>query len=192
RPGAAGRLLRARPPRRPKRWTDAELPQEVSEKYGALLDCLLKLQYEEDPDGQPVPSRLTLTAEAKEEWVGYYNRWAEEQEGADGDLAAAFAKIEAYCARFALIHHVVTHVGLGSSDRRPVGAVSVRQAIRLADWFAREAERIYAALGEDEEARERRTLAEYVQARGGRITARDLHRARPKKYPRAEDAEAAL
>ncbi len=57
------------------------------------------------------------------------------QAEAEGDLAATFAKIEGYAARFTLVHHVVTYASRGKSDLCPIEAKSVEAGIMLADWF---------------------------------------------------------
>ena len=54
-----------------------------------------------------VPRVLHLSPEAKAEWVKFYDEWADEQHASEGELAAAFSKLEAYAARFAMLHHIV-------------------------------------------------------------------------------------
>jgi hypothetical protein len=190
--GLGARLLLAMPPRQPKRWTEDDISSETAEAYTQLLDRLLGLIHRTGPDGEKLPDRLLLTAEAKRLWLTYFNAWGEEQAAAEGDLASAFAKIEAYAARLALIHHSVTHVAASNDGCAPVGPVSLEAGITLAHWFAGEARRIYSFPGEGEESRDLRRLVEYVQGRGGRVTARDLQRSNARRYPSPEDAEAAL
>jgi hypothetical protein len=114
------------------------------------------------------------------------------REAAEGEMAAAYSKLEAYAARFALVHHVLACAWLETDDRREVGLKSVEAGITLARWFAHEARRIYTTLSESTEQREARRLAEFIQARGGRISVRQLMRANCRRYPDAEAAEAAL
>src|SRR5262249_37434894 len=109
-----------------------------------------------------------------------------------GELAAAFSKLEAYAARFALLHHVVTHVYLESDDLREVGSRSVEAGITLCRWFAHEIRRIYATLSESTEECDARRLVEYITSRGGGITARELQRSNNRKYPTVAPAEEAL
>ena len=105
-----------------------------------------------------------------------------------GELAAAFSKLEGGAARFALLHHVVTHVARGESDLVPMEAESIEAGAVLCRWFAREAQRIYSLLNESEEARETRKLVEFIQARGGRITTKELQKSNSRKYSDAETA----
>jgi hypothetical protein len=62
----------------------------------------------------------------------------------------------------------------------------------LAEWFASEAWRIYSTLRETGDQRQRRTLLEWIAARGGRVSAKQLQDSLRSRYPSAEDAKAAL
>jgi DNA polymerase-1 len=182
----------AMPPKRAKRWTEAEVDPAVEHAYRATLDALLDLDFTVR-GGERVPHALGLSDDAKAAWVAFYDEWAREQAAAEGDRAAVLSKLEAYAARLALIHHVVTHVGLGCDDTaHPVGVTSVEAGIALCRWFAHEARRVYATLAETDQQRDQRRLVEYVRARGGRVTARALQKSNSRKYPDAQTAHAAL
>lgn len=192
--GLAARLLLAMPPKQVKQWTECEVAPDVEAAYREILANLRKLTPDWD-DGKLVPRVLTMSADAKRAWVSFYNEWAREQQAAEGDLAAAFSKREGYAARFALIHHVVTHLAgaiVDNPDLVPVEKHSVEAGIKLSKWFANEDRRIYAMLAENEEQLALRRLVEYVQSRGGRMTSRELRQSNPRKYRTADDAEAAL
>jgi DNA polymerase I-like protein with 3'-5' exonuclease and polymerase domains len=190
--GLAARLLMAMPPRPAKTWTELEVSPEVEEAYRGLLDRLLALDHARDRDGERVPHVLSLAPDAKPVWVAWYNAWGQEQAAAEGELAAALAKLEEAAARFALIHHVVTHVGLEVDDLRPVGLRSVEAGVTLARWCAAEARRVYTILTETTEDRDARRLVEFLQSRGGRATVKELQRSNAHKYPTAAEAEQAL
>ena len=190
--GLAARLLMAMPPRLPKAWSEAEVDPDTEAAYHDLLDKLRGLEFDQHPELGRGPHVLKLSAEAKAAWVTYYDGWAREQAGVEGELAAAYSKLEGYAARLALLHHMVTHVALGVDDRRPVGPKSVASGVELSRWFASEARRIYATLAESEGERETRRLVEFIRARGGRMTVRELMRANCRRYPDADAAEVAL
>src|SRR5205807_1633456 len=114
------------------------------------------------------------------------------QAAVDGELAASFSKLEGYAARLALVHHVVDRVAQHESDHCPIGRTSMEAGIALSQWFAGEARRIYSTLGETIQETETRRLVEFIESRGGQISARELQRSSERKYPRAETAEAAL
>jgi DNA polymerase I-like protein with 3'-5' exonuclease and polymerase domains len=190
--GGGARILMAMPPRVPKRWTEVEVAPEVEGAYHDILDRLLALDFA-TYGGEPVPHALRLSPEAKAAWTAFYDRWADEQAAADGELAAAYSKLEGAAARFALLHHVITLVGLDSDDTaHPIGVKSVEAGVVLCHWFAHEARRIYATLTETEEERDARKLVEFIRARNGRMTARGLQKSNSRRYRDADQARAAL
>jgi DNA polymerase I-like protein with 3'-5' exonuclease and polymerase domains len=189
--GLAARLLQAMPRKTRKQWSEVEIEEQVEDAYRTTIHKLLALDFDLRDD-ESVPHVLHLSRDAKGLWVRFYNAWAEEQAHAEGELAAAFSKLEAYAARLALLHHVVTHVWRDADDRREVGVKSIEAGITLCRWFAYEARRIYATLTETQEQRDCRRLVEFIQARGGKITVKALQKANSRKYPKAELAEAAL
>jgi hypothetical protein len=189
--GLLARLLLARPPRTPKTWTEAAVSPATHQRYAELFPGLLILSPAHLPDGTAVPYVLTLDDDARRLWIDFYQEWADEQALADEALAAALSKLEGYAARLALIHHVVEHVGLGADDRCPVSRRSVAAGILLTRWFANEARRLYGELEETEAERATRRLVEYIQARGGAVTARELCRS-SRRYRTMEEAAQVL
>jgi hypothetical protein len=190
--GLLARILLAMPPRPVKQWTEVEVAPETEEGYHRLLDGLLALGFGSDSNGQSVPAVLSLSREAKTLWIEWYERWAKEQAAAEGELAAAFSKLEEAAGRFALLHHVIGCAGRKVEDSVPVEAESVRAGVVLARWFAAEARRVYQALAESAEDRATRRLVEFVQARGGLVSVKELHRSNQRKYGSADAAEADL
>jgi hypothetical protein len=189
--GGAARILLAMPPKKAKVWTDAEIDPAVAQAYHDLIDKLLALPFRVD-DGEKKAFVVGMTAPAHAKWVEFYNEWAREQANAEGELCAALSKLEAYAARFALIHHVVSHVAVDTSDLEPVGVKSVEAGITLCKWFADEVRRVYSTLNETNEDRDARRLVEFIRNRGERITARLLQKSNSRKYPDSETARAAL
>jgi hypothetical protein len=189
--GLASRLLVAMPPRPVKVWTELEIHPDTERRYYALLDALNALPFD-SRDGENVPHVLRLLPGAKAAWVRWYDDWARAQAAVDGELAAAFSKLEEAPARFALVHHVVSRAGRGESDLCPVEAESVAAGVDMARWFAFEAERVYAVLAESPEQHKVRGLGDFIRSRGGRISVRELQRSNGRKYPDSASAEASL
>jgi hypothetical protein len=156
--GLAARILVVMPPKKRKRWTDLCIAPDVADGYEQLIRHL----YEKLTLGKDEPPvALPLTAEARQAWQKFYNAWAEVQESAGEVLTAAYAKLEGYAARFALLHCLVSNV---DADR--VGVESVNAGVALAKWFAGETQRVYATLAETAEQRDARQLVEFVQGKG--------------------------
>ncbi len=190
--GLAARLLMAMPPKQLKRWTEAEIDPETRQRYKTLLRQLQKLKPDEDAQGEPEPLVLKLTPEAKQAWIDFYQEWAAKQADAEGEQAACLSKLEAYAARFALIHHVVTRVDAGADDCDPIDRASIEAGATLVRWFAYEAERVYGVCRSTDEERRASRLIEYIRQCGGEVTARTLHKANRSRYPSPEAAESAL
>jgi hypothetical protein len=187
--GLSARLLMAMPDKRPKKWSEIDIDPDVEKDYEDVIDQLLELGFDTDERGEERPHALNLSPDAKNRWIAFYDEWASEQALVDGELAAAYSKLEAYAARFALIHHVVKCVAAGTDDCSEIGTESVAAGIALVRWFARETRRIYAVLSESEEAREIRRLVEFIRSKGGRITTKVLQQSNSRRYPTAEAAE---
>jgi hypothetical protein len=79
----------------------------------------------------------------------------------------------------------------GQPDARCVGADSMAAGITLAEWFAAQAERLLGVVAETDDDERMRRLAEWIRARGGVITGRQLQQGR-RDIHTADDAAAAL
>jgi hypothetical protein len=174
--GLAARLLLTCPPRKAKRWTEADIDPAAEAEIARLIDRLYELQPTIGDEGEPRPVVVGLTPDAKAAWKAYYNDHAQEQADLAGELSAAWSKLEEYAARLALVDHFARWAAddptLASAD--VVDAASMAAGIALATWFKGEARRVYALLGESDDEREQRRLVEWLERRGGSATARDV------------------
>jgi hypothetical protein len=190
--GLAARLLFAMPPAPAKKWRDLELEPEIEKAYEELLDQLLGLEGELADKGDRVPLAVGLSREAREVWIEFYDRWGLEQSAVEGELAAAYSKLEAYAARLSLVCHVVSRELQGGPRLEEVGPESVQAGCALCWWFANETRRIYSMLSESPAERQARRLVEMIRARGGRITVKELQNSNSRKWRTADEAESAL
>jgi hypothetical protein len=188
--GLGARLLMASPPKTKKRWTEAEVCEELVGQYDRLLRNLLALKLQDEARREP--HVLDMDRDAKTVWVEWYNHWGDRQFNSQAEQAAVLAKLEAYAARLALIHHVVRHVGNGLDALQPIRKESLLAGICLAEWFAEEALRIYQNLRLTKEQQEQSDLREWIDQHGGEMTARQLRDSCRNRYPKTEDAEEAL
>jgi hypothetical protein len=192
--GPASRLaacfLLAMPPRGPMLWSPAVVDPATEGAFNELLDRLFRLELVQCA-GEWLPQVLDLTADATAAWAEFYNASDAEQADAEGVLAAATGRMQAYAARFALIDHVVRGV---QSDDGPagVGVESIQAGITLCRWFTAETRRVYAKMFETADERNAADLVKLICARGGRVSARELTRANPRRYPDTGAAELAL
>lgn len=179
--GMAARFLFVMPPRMPKTWTAADIPAHVKASLATIFGKLVALQGVRGELGTE-PKLVPLTDSGLTTWVVFYNEHARELAQLEGPLAAAWSKLEAYAARFALLIHELRCASEDPTleDREKIDAASMDAAVRLTRWFAAETRRVYAALGETGDEAEVRALYELVDRHGGRMSARDLMRARAK------------
>jgi len=191
--GLAARLLLSCPPRRPKRWTEADIDPNAEAELARLVGRLYELQPTVDDEGDPRPVVIGLTRDAKVAWKDYYNHHAEEQTDLSGDLSAAWSKLEEYAARLALVIHYARWAADDADLESPdaVDAASMMAGIELAQWFKAEARRVYSLLSESDDDRDQRRLIEWIERKGGAVTARDVQQGN-RQYRTAQDAEAAL
>lgn len=195
--GLAARLLLAMPPRMPKSWTDRDVSPEICERMQFLFADLVAFEMGTDENGKPRPIDLQFTEKARRLWVKFYNEHALEQVQLNGDMAAAWSKLEGYAARFALLIHLVRYAANDPTliQNDLIDEDSLAAAIDISRWFGDEASRIYATIGartETYEQRERRLLIRTIKSVGGGITPRELMR-RSRRYRNSvADAEAAL
>jgi hypothetical protein len=174
--GLAARLLLTCPPRRPKRWTEADIDPSAEAELARLFDRLYELQPTTDDDGEPRPRLVRLSGDAQAAWIAYYNAHAIEQADLAGDMAAAWSKLEEYAARLALVVHFVRWAAGDVADETRLDVASMNAGIMLANWFKHEARRVYAMLDESDAERDQRRLVEWIDRKGGTVTAREVQR----------------
>jgi hypothetical protein len=178
--GLAARLLLACPPRQLRQWNEDEVDERLLIPVRRVFERLAGLPMGADGFGNPVPIDLPMTPEGKARWITFYNEHAAEMHGLGDDrLCAAWSKLEGATARFALLVHCVRAAAQDDTlrDAAAVDVDSIEAAIRLVTWFKGETRRIYGRLAESEDTRDTRKVLECVQAKGGRVTVRDVGRA---------------
>jgi len=115
------------------------------------------------------PVLLGLDADAQRIFADFYNECSRRAFEPDPRTAAQWAKLSGYAARLALVGQLAHDPGA-----KQITGDIMRAACELARWFGNEAERIFASLGETPAQRDRRTLLEFIERRGGEVTVRDV------------------
>lgn len=193
--GLLARLLLVMPEPRAKKWTDAEMTETTRLAMQRVVDQLKTLDHE-TVDGFPNASVLELTDEARRRFIAFVNAHGEETILQEDALAAAWAKLEGYALRLALVDHLARWAsGDATCDAAgPVGIESIEVGIELSRWFAHEAERVYSRIGvasdssDDGNDRHVERLVEWLESRGGSATEREIRRG-PRRYREGENIE---
>jgi len=185
--GLPARFLFAAPPSRQDRWREDTIPDRVRDDMLELFDKLWLLQPERDSNDNPQPVLLTLEADAKREFVAYYNECGASAVDGDDRTEAAWNKLSGYAARLALIGQLAT-----DPNATRVTGEAMKAACDLARWFGTEALRIYASMAETPGQREGRKLVEFIESRGGLVSVRDVTHCNWAFRAQADKAEQAL
>src|SRR5262249_50322843 len=179
------------PPRKAKRWTEADIDPSAEAELVRLFDRLYELQPITGDDGETRPALVRLSADAKAAWKTDYNAHAIEQADLTGDMAAAWSTLEEYAARLALVVHFTRWAAGDVADEARLDLSSMNAGIVLAKWFKHEARRVYVMLDESDAERDERRLVDWIGRKDGTVTAREVQQGcRWLKEPGA--AEAAL
>jgi hypothetical protein len=195
--GLAARMLFANPPKAPRRWNDNELDPVTKASMYALVERLYQHQMSTTPpeanEHDPKPHTIGLTPEAMERFKLFYNEHNESMEHQEDHICAAYAKLEGYCARFALIIHLVRAAAddptLEDPDR--VDAESMRCAIGLVHWFKHESVRVYSMITMDEAQADDQIAIDWINKQGGAVTINRFSRGL-KRYNKSDLAKAKL
>lgn len=194
--GMSARLLSFMPPRRPRKWTDKSIEEKDEAIIEELIDRLLRLEMEPPKtiNDDPTPAAVSMSVDAKKIFVSFYNQHAEEQSTEASELAATWSKLEGYVPRIALTLHCIRWAAgeIHTDDEFLVDAESMQSAITLVKWFANEARRVHSMLAESPEEQATRELVDWIQQRGGSVTAREMQAHLRKYRSSAARAEADL
>lgn len=185
--GLLQRFILAAPPRRRK-----EIPAgDVSFATAADMQTMFSTMFAIGWAADGGPRTLDLAPEAADAWQTFYREHAEEQFTATGPVAAMLAKAEGWAARLALVCHLIRQAGPEPALGDRIDADSVRRGVGLARWAAREWQRVFHDMQHGTAVEDDTALRQWIAARGGMATARDVARGLA-KYRGPGAAEAAL
>jgi hypothetical protein len=167
--GLAARFLLAGPEPRQATWSDGGVSEAARENWGGLLGRMLDTPLPEHPALIP-PSDAAMRQWAHAHDLLERDRFNE----ADDRMRAARAKLIGVIPRLALIFQCVSAAsGERTAGVRFIDEVSMTRAIVLAEWFTREAGRVYGLLV-DEEGED--DILARIERNGGSVTPRELMR----------------
>jgi hypothetical protein len=166
--GLPARFLFAAPPTQQDKWNEKTIPEDLETAVSQLFDELWLLQPDLDDFSQQCPRLLRLDADAKAEYVAFYNECGKTSAEVSENEEAAWSKLSGYAARLALIGQL-----LHDPRAETVSANIMSDACALARWFGHEDARIYATFSETQEQRDQRRLVEFLVSHGA-VTVRDL------------------
>lgn len=194
--GQIPRFLLAMPPRRMRIWSEAEIREDLTQAMQRIFEFLFDLSMHQpdadDPEQDVCPETVSLGAEAKAAFLAFFEEHGTLLNAATGDEAAALSKLEAICARLALILHCVWMATVRCEMDVPLAEDTMQRAVALTRWFRFETLRVYRILGADVEQEQQRTLYEQIESMGGNIELRTWYRSKNLSKEAAEKQLQAL
>lgn len=179
--GFVARILFAMPPSSRRVFVEGGIRGYVKEGYHDTFRRLYYLDGEQPMLPGGTANFCEFSPEGKEAWKAFYEKWSERQWGTFGEIGYALAKLEAYCARFAMLYALVDFVNAHIAEER-IGAVHVESAFKTVNWFADEAARLYATVETPMQLLKLQRLEAFIRKHGGEMTPRRLLMSNPKKY----------
>lgn len=184
--GMAARILTVQPPARIPKWQKNEVEIRFDLPMRWRIAELLNLEFDTGANGENVPKLLKLSPEAEGHWEQFFNEHNEQQVELIGDLGAAWAKLEQYAARIALVLQLVSN-----PESVEISGEIMKSACILVGWFKHEVRRVYGDLSLSNDERDKVRTIQLIERRGGRIRERELQRA-DRRFKTSEDAELEL
>jgi hypothetical protein len=195
--GFIDRILFAYPDPLPPAYRQEGTDPALGKELCSIFDAIWNLQPDVNETGKEIPRVVTLDEPAVTTWCQWMEAHHEEQKHPDfpENLRGPWAKLEGYCARFALIMHTLYHVCDGKDDWQ-IDRDSVACAWSLIDYFKSHVRRVYPKLRATQEDRQVATALKWVRRQEPNthgvisVTARQLltnHVAGIKKAAQAKD-----
>lgn len=190
--GFVARILFCMPPRCKKVFVRGGMDLGVKDRYNETFRKLYLIDgdgtYDPDRQGRPVH----FSAKGMDAWeFDFFEGWADRQFASLGRMAGALAKLEAYCARFALMFALIDYVN-GRTPHEEISAEHVHRAVEVVKWFADETARVYRMVETPLANLERQRVTEYIRSHKDGITPNRLFLANPEKYRSTSGAQRAL
>lgn len=175
-------------------WNDQGLAGETVDAWKRVINRLASMAMVADPDSGPdQPRVLRFSPEARHTWIAWYTAHVAESREPDlgGALRGSWIKLKNYALRLTLIVHLL-RVACDECPEGDVDAESVRRAVLLVGYFKDHARRVHARLTEQPADRRVELARRWIEAQGGRATARDLQRKGVAGVRRASEARALM
>lgn len=125
---------------------------------------------------------LTATPEAQQKFLEWHTLHQEEANSLTFDpmLQGVWSKFKAYLARFALISHLLREVCSSHEEviSEQIEVCDIENSWKLIDYFKDHARRAYPIINQLPQDRWAREFVEWVKAKGGKITFKEIYKLR--------------
>ena len=156
------------------KWTDEDIPPELTRGYGDLMERLWSLQSGLDEPGICTPRVVRFTPAGRAAFV----EWIEEHFAKSGNvtesLRGPWAKMQGQLVRIALILQEARYVA-GEAESEDVDEYSVWSAASLTFYFKSHARRVYDRLHAGKEEKAVLRARDWIKRHGGQVTLREIY-----------------
>lgn len=189
--GFVARILFTMPPKPRKVFVEGSIDAAVRFSYKEMFRGLYFL------DGDLTFKRdrgikfVDFTPEGIEAWRRFHKEWSERQYVSFGEIGSSLAKLEAYCARFAMLFALCDFVSKRAVCEE-ITAEHVGRAFAMVNWFAVEAERVYSLIRTPATELKTDRIVELIRRHDGKITPRRLLQSNQSRYKNTAKAREIL
>lgn len=188
--GLLARMFTVMPDPKPALWSERDPSDATLNAYSDCIKKLAVLKYSKNADDD-VPISLSLSAEAKDAFVPFYNWSRKAANDAEDGVAGMLGKLAGQAARISMVFELVVN-----ADATMITAESMQRAILLCRWFADERqaidEKLRGRAGESDEELVVSIQKWCVDNRKPGMTASELRKQRKGSFSNSADAEHAL
>jgi hypothetical protein len=176
-------------------WSATEVDESARVAWDQLVRRLMVLEPDCPGEGSYQPKALPLSEGGRAAFARFCERLAQNvNDGTDSpSLIGVAAKMKGYCARFALVIHLLRHAAGDFGQRTEEGQVDhedVERAVRLCDYFLNHAAVAYRRLRESAVDKQVNRLVAWMRRKKLlRCCARDVIRANVAGIAATSDAE---
>ncbi len=183
--GLMARMLWCMPPRSKSVFVEGGMDPQIKLNYHKTFRLLYHIDGESVYDAGYRPLPTILSQSGLKAWKKFHGEWAEKQFGTFGKISGALKKLEAYCARFAMLYALIDWVNQRQFEPY-VQAAHIDRAYRTVEWFAHEAARVYQMLSQDTLQLQEERLVAYIRDHEEGVTPNRIFLNNPDKWKRTQ------
>ena len=161
------------------RWQEEEVSEDLDAAWESILGAILSMECRVDDDGEPIPTILRFSPDAKRMLYEWQHCNAEMCDNEMNDTAVSFfCKLEIYVIRFSLLLRMTRWAcDEGQPEPKEISETDVSGAIELAEYFRHNALSVLTCISEERLNELHRTVydhlaEEFSTADGIRVAAR--------------------
>lgn len=163
-------------------WSETGVSEAVRGRYCSFVSNLLGISQQ---------SLLRFSPGGRKAWESWIQSHLAELDTVGEQLRGAWAKMNGYCARLALIIHVCRHTARETKSL-DVDGESMERATKLIGYFKSHARRVYQTMKRDSDTSRIGVALRWIKTQGGKVLLRDVCRYKVAGVKNTEEARGLL